>query len=41
MNVPKEKIHIGYRNRYPEIYEPIETALGKPMVKYLGDYLFP
>ena len=36
-----EKIPIGYGNRYPEIYEPIETALGKPMVKYLGDYLFP
>ena len=41
VNVPKEKIPIGYGNRYPEIYEPIETALGKPMVKYLGDYLFP
>ena len=41
VNVPKEKIPVGHGNRYPEIYEPIEAVLGKPMVKYLGDYLFP
>ena len=41
VNVAKEKIPVGHGNRYPEIYEPIEAVLGKPMVKYLGDYLFP
>jgi DUF917 family protein len=41
VSVPKEKIQVGHGNRYPEIYEPIEAVLGKPMVKYLGDYLFP
>ena len=39
VNVPKEKIKVGDGNRYPEIYEPVEKALGKPMVKYLKGYL--
>lgn len=41
VNVPKEKIKVGDGNRYPEIYDPVETALGKPMVKYLKGYLKP
>ena len=41
VNVPKEKIKVGDGNRYPEIYEPVEKALGKPMIKYLKDYLKP
>ena len=32
-------IPIGDGNRYPEIYEPIERALGKPMVSHLGAFL--
>jgi DUF917 family protein len=40
VSVPKEKIPIGHGNRYPEIYEPIEDVLGKPIVKFLGNYLF-
>jgi uncharacterized protein len=39
VNVPKESIKVGDGNRYPEIYEPVEKALGKPMVKYLKGYL--
>jgi DUF917 family protein len=35
----KEKIPIGDGNRYPEIYEPIEAALGRPMVPYLLGFL--
>ena len=41
VTVPKEKIKVGDGNRYPEIYDPVETALGKPMVKYLKSYLKP
>ena len=41
VTVPKEKIKVGDGNRYPEIYEPVEKALGKPMVKYLKGYLKP
>jgi DUF917 family protein len=39
VTVPKERIKVGDGNRYPEIYEPIEKALGKPMTKYLKGYL--
>jgi len=39
VNVQKEKIPVGYGNKYPEIYTPVEAALGKPMVKYLEGYL--
>jgi len=39
--VPKEKTLVGDGNRYPEIYKPIEDALGKPMVKHLAGYLKP
>ena len=35
----KGKIPIGDGNRYPEVYEPIEKALGKPMVAYLTGFL--
>jgi len=41
VNVPKEKIKVGDGNRYPENYEPIESALGKDMVKHLKEYLKP
>lgn len=37
--VPKEKIPVGDGNRFADSIEPIEEALGKPMVEYLGDYL--
>ena len=40
-NVPKERIKVGDGNRYPEIYEPVEKALGKPMVKHLKGWLKP
>ena len=36
---PKELIPIGDGNRYADIYDPVENALGKPMVKYLKDFL--
>jgi len=39
VNVSKDKIPVGDGNKYSENYEPIEKALGKPMVKYLKDYL--
>jgi hypothetical protein len=39
VNVPKEKIPIGDGNKYTDAYEPIEEALGKPMVKYLKGFL--
>jgi DUF917 family protein len=39
VNVSRDKILVGDGNKYPEIYEPIEAALGKPMVKYLEGYL--
>ena len=35
----KEMIPIGDGNRYPEIYEPIEAALSRPMVPYLRGFL--
>jgi hypothetical protein len=35
----KGKIPIGDGNRYPEVYEPIEKALGKPMVSHLAGFL--
>ena len=38
VNVPKEKIPVGDGNRYADAYEPIEEALGKPMIKYLEGY---
>jgi DUF917 family protein len=37
--VPKEKIPVGDGNKYADAIEPIEEALGKPMVKYLKGYL--
>jgi len=37
--VPKEKIKVGDGNRYPEVYESIETALGVPIIKFLSGYL--
>ena len=37
--VPKEKTPVGDGNRYADSIEPIEEALGKPMVKYLKGYL--
>ena len=39
VNVSKEKIPVGDGNRYTEVFEPIEDALGKPMVKHLEGYL--
>lgn len=38
-NTSRSHILIGDGNRYPEIYEPIERALGKPMVSHLKDFL--
>jgi len=35
----RDHILIGDGNRYPEIYEPIEKALGMPMVEHLGGFL--
>jgi len=37
--VDKGKILVGDGNRYPEVYEPIERALGRPMVEHLKGYL--
>lgn len=39
VNVTKEKIPVGDGNKYSENYEAIEEALGKPMIRYLNDYL--
>jgi DUF917 family protein len=39
VNVAKDRILVGDGNKYPEIYEPIEAALGKPMKRYLEGYL--
>ncbi|MGD2200251.1 MAG: DUF917 family protein [Candidatus Bathyarchaeota archaeon] len=39
-NTDRDLIPIGDGNRYPEMYKPIEGALGKPMVEYLGGFLF-
>ena len=39
--VDKEKIPIGDGNRYAENYKGLEEALKKPMVKYMGNYLYP
>ncbi len=41
VTAPKENIKVGDGNRYAEIYEPIEAALGKPLIKYLKGYLRP
>jgi DUF917 family protein len=41
VTAPKEKIKVGDGNRYPEIYDPVEAALGKPMKQYLKGYLKP
>ncbi len=41
VTAPKEKLKVGDGNRYPEIYEPVEKALDKPMIKYLKGYLKP
>ena len=38
-NTSRELIPLGDGNRYPEVYEPIEKALGKPMVSHLGGFL--
>lgn len=38
-NTSRDLIPIGDGNRYPEIYAPIERALGKQMVSHLGAYL--
>ncbi len=34
----KDLIPIGDGNRYPEVYEPIERALWKPMVSHLKGF---
>jgi DUF917 family protein len=39
VSVPKERIPVGDGNRYSDAFEPIEAALGKPMIKYLQGYL--
>jgi DUF917 family protein len=39
VTVPKEKIKVGDGNRYPEIYDPVEAALGRPMKQHLKGYL--
>lgn len=39
VNVPKEKIPVGDGNKYADAFEPIEAALGKPMIEYLKGYL--
>ena len=41
VTAPKEKLKVGDGNRYPEIYDPIEAALGKPMKEHLKGYLKP
>ena len=41
VTIPKEKIKVGDGNRYPEMYETIENAHGKPLIKYLEGYLKP
>jgi DUF917 family protein len=38
-NTGRELILIGDGNRYPEVYEPIEKALGRPMASHLGGFL--
>jgi len=35
----RDRIPIGDGNRYPEVYKPIEEALGRPMVSYLDGFL--
>ena len=37
--VPKEKIPVGDGNKHADSFEPIEAALGKPMIRYLEGYL--
>jgi len=41
VTTPKEKIKVGDGNRYPEIYDPVEAVLGRPMKQYLKGYLKP
>ncbi len=38
-NTDKDLIPIGDGNRYPEVYEPIERALGKPIASHLKGFL--
>ncbi|MCW4036524.1 MAG: DUF917 family protein [Candidatus Bathyarchaeota archaeon] len=38
-NTDKDLIPIGDGNRYPEVYEPIERVLRKPMVSHLKGFL--
>lgn len=38
-NTSRDLIPIGDGNRYPEIYEPVERALAKPMVAHLNGFL--
>lgn len=35
----RDRIPIGDGNRYAEVYEPIEKALGKPMISHLDGFL--
>lgn len=37
--VPRSKLLLGDGLRYREVYEPVEGALGKEIVKYIGDIL--
>lgn len=37
--VSRERIPVGDGNKYADSFEPIEAALGKPMIKYLEGYL--
>lgn len=39
VKVGKDKILVGDGNKYADVYESIERALGKPMIKYLKGYL--
>ena len=38
-NTGRELIPVGDGNRYPEVYEPVERALGRPMVAHLKGFL--
>ena len=40
VKVPRDNLLVGDGNRYPEVYEPIEAALGKPMIPYLRGFLY-
>jgi len=41
VTAPRDRIKVGDGNKYPEIYAPIEAALGKPMISHLKGYLKP